>query len=103
MRRDFAAVDAATVVPLERWDLTEQEASLGTAPIRFAVFMSGISQFDPVAFALSENEAVLMDPQQRLLLECAEESLASVKNQKLPSTAIKGAGVFVVRFIFTII
>lgn len=34
LRADLAPVDATSVVPLERWDLAEQEASLGAAPIR---------------------------------------------------------------------
>jgi hypothetical protein len=34
LRRSVAAIDATGVVPLERWDLAEQEATLGAAPIR---------------------------------------------------------------------
>ena len=36
LRADLAPVDATSVVPLERWDLGEQEAVLGGAPIRHA-------------------------------------------------------------------
>lgn len=97
MRHDVAAVDAATLVPLERWDLAEQESALGTAPVRFAMFIHDVSQFDAPAFALSENEAVLMDPQQRLLLECAGEVLMSTnRGARIPQTTLNEAGVFVV-------
>jgi acyl carrier protein len=95
MRKDLAAVDAASVVPLQRWDLQEQELSLGTAPIRFAMFLDNVSDFDSTAFSLSENEAALMDPQQRLLLECAGEVLMQNSN-KLSSATLTAAGVFVV-------
>ena len=36
LRADLAPVDATSVVPLERWDLGEQEAVVGGAPIRHA-------------------------------------------------------------------
>jgi acyl carrier protein len=94
MRKDLAAVDAASVVPLHRWDLHEQEASLGTAPIRFAIFLDNVSDFDPSTFSVSENEAALMDPQQRLLLECSGEVM--MQNMNLSSATLTAAGVFVV-------
>ena len=95
MRHDTTAIDAAAVVPLDRWDVVEQEASLVTAPVRFAMFIDDVAQFDPAAFALSENEAILMDPQQRLLLECSGEVLLDGA-AKLTQTALYDAGVFVV-------
>jgi acyl carrier protein len=98
MRKDLAAVDAASVVPLQRWDLNEQEVSLGTAPIRFAMFLDNVSHFDATAFSLSENEAALMDPQQRLLLECAGEVM--MQNKNLSSATLTAAGVFVVSTLF---
>ncbi|KAL4451846.1 hypothetical protein ABPG75_007508, partial [Micractinium tetrahymenae] len=103
LRADLAPVDATSAVPLERWDLVEQEASLGTAPMRFSVFLDGADQFDAAAFATNENEAVLMDPQQRLLLEAAGEALlaagavggaAGGKSSALAGL-VSGAGVFV--------
>ncbi len=36
LRADLTLVDATSAVPLERWDLAEQEAALGGAPIRQA-------------------------------------------------------------------
>jgi len=94
MRKDLAAIDAASVVPLHRWDLKEQEAYLGTAPIRFATFLDNIADFDSSAFSLSENEAALMDPQQRLLLECTGEVM--MQNKNLSRAILSAAGVFVV-------
>ena len=95
MRKDLTAIDAASVVPLQRWDLQEQEASLGSAPIRFAMFLDNVSDFDTAAFSLSENEAALMDPQQRLLLECAGEVI-TMQNKKISNATLSAAGVFVV-------
>jgi acyl carrier protein len=94
LRRGLAAVDAARVVPLGRWDLVEQEASLGAAPIRFSHFLQGVDLFDPGAFGVSENEAAVMDPQQRLLLKAAGEALLAAG---APAALVAGAGVFVVR------
>jgi acyl carrier protein len=94
LRKDVSAVDAVSVVPLQRWDLNEQEVALGTAPIRFAMFLDNVSHFDSTAFSLSENEAALMDPQQRLLLECAGEVI--MQNRNVSSATLTAAGVFVV-------
>jgi len=97
MRQDISAVDAAIIVPLQRWDLVEQESSLGVAPIRFSMFLDDVSSFDAAAFSLSENEATLMDPQQRLLLECVGEAL--MDGETLQRSVLTSAGVFVVRFL----
>ena len=91
LRLNLAPVDAASVVPLERWDLRQQEVSMGAAPIRFSTFLSEVDRFDAAAFSISDNEAVLMDPQQRLLLETAGEALLAAGG----STGYSRAGVFV--------
>ena len=94
LRSSMAAVDGTAVVPLERWDLQEQAAVLGTAPVRFSIFLSGIDHFDAAAFGISDNEAVLMDPQQRLLLECTSEALLEAGAALGPGDRA-GGGVFV--------
>ena len=107
LRHNLAPVDAASAVPLARWDLEDQAAVLGTNPARraasarvaapmhglnaprpltnagsvsrFSVFLDEVDLFDATAFATSEAEAALMDPQQRLLLEAAAETLLQVR------------------------
>lgn len=97
LQTSLLAVDAASVVPLDRWDLRQQEAVLGDAPIRFSMFLDDISSFDSAGFRISENEAFLMDPQQRLLLECSAEVLS---HSGLDTSVLSGSGVFVVGFLF---
>jgi len=94
LRHNINAIDASEVVPLERWDLMQQEASLGTAPIRFSFFIENVACFDLLAFSLSESEAILIDPQQRVLLECVGEAIAA---SGLEQSATRTSGVFVVR------
>eukprot|EP00889_Picochlorum_renovo_P002073 jgi/Picre1/29103/NNA_004496.t1 len=74
----YVAEDAAGIVPLCRWDLSHEELVLGTAPIRFSMFLDNIDAFDSELFSLSKNEASIIDPQHRNLLECAFESLANM-------------------------
>ena len=42
LRASLAPVDATTAVPLERWDLGEEEAALGGAPIRCATWLPAL-------------------------------------------------------------
>lgn len=68
-------VDRISPVPLERWNndapALDNPSELNAA---FGSFLSGVDQFDPVAFHLSASEATLMDPQQRLLLQTFAEA-----------------------------
>lgn len=93
-------MDAASIVPLDRWDLLQEETILGDAPIRFSMFLDDVASFDPAAFRISENEAFLMDPQQRLLLECSAEVLSS---SGLDASSTSRMGVFVVSSLLDIL
>lgn len=94
---DLTARDCASAVPLSRWDLAVEEASLGIEPVRFAMFLDDVASFDSGVFGLSANEALLMDPQQRLILECASEAL-SVGGVLVAAPHVASAGVFIVSY-----
>lgn len=68
-----ASPDAATVLPLGRWDVESYSRLFSGPSVRFGSVLKGVEFFDNTAFGLSSAEAVLQDPQQRLLLECVLE------------------------------
>ena len=95
--------DAASRVPLERWDLEAPPAAAllaaaaATPPPRFGAFLpaGAAAAFDAAAFGIGAPEAALMDPQQRLLLEAAAEALAAgggVAGGALGGAAVAGGG-----------
>ncbi len=60
----------ALTSPVTRWDLQALAARNGQADVCNAGgFLSGIDEFDPGFFHISETEARYMDPQQRLFLQ----------------------------------
>lgn len=77
----LTAVDAISVIPLQRWDwevLGSSAASTGAPlPPRFGGWLSSISQFDAAAFGISAVEAMLMDAQQRMLLELSLTAISA--------------------------
>ncbi|GFH18520.1 uncharacterized protein HaLaN_15341 [Haematococcus lacustris] len=87
--RTAATPDALTPVPLHRWDVEhlasarggsgkQQAAALSTPdPARFGGWLPGCEWFDPAAFGLTAQEALLMDAQQRLLMEATAEAIGS--------------------------
>lgn len=68
--------DGVCPVPFSRWDV--DQAMEGAPQRRFGAFLTASPYlFDPAAFGVAAQEAVLMDPQQRLLLEGVAEVHAS--------------------------
>jgi len=73
----FNGQNAVDEIPLERFDWrkytkghngdTENKWYCGCIP--------GVSEFDPLFFEISQNEAETMDPRQRLMLEEAWKAL----------------------------
>lgn len=64
--------DCISEIPADRWDWREihgdPRQEPGKTHIRWAGFMDGVFDFDPLFFGISPREAKLMDPQQRLLM-----------------------------------
>lgn len=91
--------------PKERFDLITKarielnkryqnyEKKLHSDPRSFAAWISGIEQFEPEAFGLTEHEAQFMGPAERLFLQTALEGLYRAGYQK---EDLKGsrAGIF---------
>jgi acyl transferase domain-containing protein/acyl carrier protein len=71
--------DCITETPQERWDLAAWYSPDPDVPgkvnTRYGGYLTGLSQFDPGFFGISDREARQMDPQQRLLLEVSWEAL----------------------------
>jgi acyl transferase domain-containing protein/acyl-CoA synthetase (AMP-forming)/AMP-acid ligase II/NADPH:quinone reductase-like Zn-dependent oxidoreductase/acyl carrier protein len=77
----YAADDAVSRVPLERWRVpgefgggnsnVDDNADSSSAVARFGAFLpqGAVERFDAAAFGLGASEAALVDPQQRLVLE----------------------------------
>ena len=67
-----------TPVPKDRWPHEEiyfpEREVLGKSTIRTGGFLTGIDQFDPRYFSVSQADAEAMSPEVRLLLECAVET-----------------------------
>jgi amino acid adenylation domain-containing protein len=64
--------DCIGEIPADRWDWREVYGDPKREPtktnIRWAGFIDGVFEFDPLFFGISPREAKLMDPQQRLLM-----------------------------------
>ncbi|WP_306602431.1 non-ribosomal peptide synthetase [Azonexus sp.] len=64
--------DCISEIPAERWDWREFYGDPKQEPsktnIRWAGFIDGVFEFDPLFFGISPREAKLMDPQQRLMM-----------------------------------
>jgi len=64
--------DCISEIPADRWDWREVYGDPKREPtktnIRWAGFIDGVFEFDPLFFGISPREAKLMDPQQRLLM-----------------------------------
>jgi amino acid adenylation domain-containing protein len=64
--------DCISEIPAERWDWRELYGDPKLEPnktnIRWAGFIDGVFEFDPLFFGISPREAKLMDPQQRLVM-----------------------------------
>jgi len=68
-----AGRDCISEIPPDRWDWRQVYGDPKREPnktnIRWAGFMDGVFEFDPLFFGISPREAKLMDPQQRLVIE----------------------------------
>ncbi|MFI9504585.1 SDR family NAD(P)-dependent oxidoreductase [Nocardia sp. NPDC052566] len=97
-RNLISGVDAATDVPLDRWDARRyfdpDPYRPGTSYTTRGGFLDDIAGFDAAFFGISPREAVRMDPQQRLLLEVAWSAL---EDAGLAADQLRGSrtGVFV--------
>ncbi|KAJ9518952.1 hypothetical protein QJQ45_026209, partial [Haematococcus lacustris] len=103
--RTAATPDALTPVPLHRWDVEhlasargglgkQQAAALSTPdPARFGGWLPGCEWFDPAAFGLTAQEALLMDAQQRLLMEATAEAIGSAPAGSLDGSAAVVVGI----------
>jgi amino acid adenylation domain-containing protein len=64
--------DCIAEIPADRWDWRalhgDPKVESNKTNIRWAGFIDGVFEFDPLFFGISPREAKLMDPQQRLLL-----------------------------------
>ena len=61
LRGDLTPVDATSAVPLERWDLQHEEASLGTAPIRQVCPGTHVQRLHaPLTFCFWQENAALL-------------------------------------------
>lgn len=71
--------DCITEIPADRWDWREIYGDPDTegekTNIKWAGFIDGIDQFDPLFFNISPAEARMMDPQQRLLMTYAWKAI----------------------------
>lgn len=74
-----AARDLIAEIPQERKEAWDALRAWTNAPPelmpRWAGLMPGVSEFDPLFFNISPNEAEMMDPQQRLFLQTVWETL----------------------------
>ncbi len=93
-----AGKDVITEIPPERWDWrqcsgdTPQEAD--QTAIKWGGFISGIDEFDPGFFGLSEKEARIMAPSHRLFLEMTWKLIEDAGYRATELAASK-TGVFV--------
>ena len=89
----ISGIDAASVVPLSRWDAEVQDRHvIQQGSVRFASTLADVDAFDAAFFGASNSEAELMDPQQRLMLECTAAVAAS---QGFCAVGRQDCGVFV--------
>ena len=91
-------VDVISEVPRDRWDnnlfYDKKAAVPGKVNTKWAGFVDGIDQFDPVLFNVSAHEAPEIDPQHRMLLET---SWRLIENAGWKKEQIKGSdtGVYI--------
>jgi acyl transferase domain-containing protein/acyl carrier protein len=94
----LGSVDAAAVVPSDRWNADDHYSPdldrPGRSYTKLGGFVSDIAGFDSEFFGLSPREALRMDPQQRLLLEVAWEA---IEDAGVAADRLRGSrtGVFV--------
>ncbi|MBS1159651.1 MAG: pksN [Proteobacteria bacterium] len=90
--------DCISEIPAERWDWREVYGDPKKEPtktnIRWAGFIDGVFEFDPLFFGISPREAKLMDPQQRLLLTHVWKALEDAGHNPR-SFAGRAVGLFV--------